>query len=79
MRRADYPEPGAIAALMQEPGNRGNKTALIVLKVLVGFGLFSLVMCAGLVFFVWGLCKSGKFKVELPQQSAPIVRVVRVK
>ena len=62
---------------MQEPGNRGSQTALTLLKVLVAFGLFSIVMCAGLVFFLWGLCKSGKLKVELPRRNAPIVRVVQ--
>ncbi len=63
---------------MQEPANRGNQTALTVLKILVGFGLFSMVMCAGLVFFLWGLCKSGKFKVERPHHAAPIVRLVQL-
>jgi len=61
---------------MQEPTNRGNRTALTVLKILVGFGLFSIVMCAGLVFFLWGLCKSGKLKVERPRPLAPVVQVV---
>lgn len=61
---------------MQEPTNRGNRTALTVLKILIGFGLFSIVMCAGLVFFLWGLCKSGKLKVELPRPHAPVVQVV---
>lgn len=60
---------------MQEPTNRGNRTALTVLKILIGFGLFSIVMCAGLVFFLWGLCKSGKLKVELPRARAPVVQV----
>lgn len=68
---------GAIAAVMREPGNRGNQTALTVLKILVGFGLFSLVMCAGLVFFLWGLCKTGKLKVELLRERAPVVQVER--
>ena len=62
---------------MQEPLNREReKTAITVLKVLLGCGLFSIVMCAGVVFFLYGLCKSGKFKVEAPRPAAPAVRVV---
>jgi hypothetical protein len=62
---------------MQEPTNRDReKTAFTVLKILIGCGLFSIVMCAGLVFFLYGLCKSGKFKVEAPRPAAPAVRLV---
>lgn len=59
---------------MQEPTNRDReKTAFTVLKILIGCGLFSIVMCAGLVFFLYGMCKSGKLKVEAPHRGAPVV------